>query len=201
MASRRKAIRKAIKAALVGKTSAGAQVFDSISSALWAETLPTIAIYCRSESVEEQNSAPREYKRTIELVVECIAEGGSAEDPSSAGPFLDDVLDDISDQVELELNRDETLGPVLNALGQVVALVDEILLNNVEFEYRGEGRKPTGSCRLVFFVTYYEHRPGSIEEQDGVGDLKTVDAKWKVGHDQSSPDNVVEAEDTLDIPD
>jgi len=83
-------------------------------------------------------------------------------------------------------------------------LVDRLILNNVEFEFVGEGSKATGSVRLIYNVMYHEFRPGSIDEQQDVtelGEFDTAQADWFVGHDDSPPDTVIEATDTLTLPD
>lgn len=200
MTTRRKEIRKAIQALLIDKTDAGANVFSNLSSSLWSEDLPQIAIYTRSENIEAMNVAPREYKRYVEIAIEIVAEG--PEDPNSDdGKYLEDILDDIAEQVETEMNRDETIGTYTDAFGNSCVLVDELILNNVEFEFRGEGSKPTGSARLIFNALYHDYRPAD-QSQQGINDnLETVVADWKVGHNDSEPDDVIEASDEIDIPD
>ena len=202
MSARRKAIRKAIQTLLKGKTDAGQNVFSNLSSPSWREDLPSVVIYTRSEDIEAQDVSPREYKRTVELAVEIMAEG--PEDPNTSdGTFLEDALDDIAEQVEVELNRDERIGVFTNPLGKMIALVDELILNNVEFEYTEEGERPTGSVRMIYNVVYYEHRPATIDEQVvafNIDDLEKVHIDWVVGHHQEDPDNVIEAKDDVDIP-
>lgn len=199
MASRRVQIREAIRQKLLNKTDAEGRVFSNLSSAYWSEQLPVICIFTLSEDVEVLNTAPREYRRSIEVAIEIAAQG--SENPDGLKVTTEDQLDKISDQVELELNRDETLGEIIDAAGKTVALVDELILGSIEFEFRGEGVKPTGFSRLVYSVVYHEMRPGSLEEQDNIGTLEKVHVDWKVGHHNSPPDNVVEATDDLVIPD
>lgn len=198
MGSRRKAIRKKVAELLKGKTLAGDKVFSNMTTAQWNEDLPEIVIYTRSETVEETSTAPREYKRTLELGIEITASGSQTPETES---LAEDIVDDIAEQVETELNRDETLDEIDNALGKKVALVDALILDVLGFEFRGEGAKPTAACVMIFRVMYHEMRPGSIDDQPGVGTLKTVHAEWKVGHHKSEPDNVVEATDDITIPD
>lgn len=198
MASRRKVIRNTIRDLLKGKTLAGDRVFTNLSSPNWREQSPIIVVYTRAEAIEELNVSPREYRRTLELALEITAEG--SEDPNS-GDTVEDILDDITDQIETELNRDETLGEIENSLGRRVAVVDELTLGTCEFSFDDSGAKPAGSARLVFNVVYHEYRPGSIEEQNNIGNMRRVHVDWKVGHDNTTPDNVVEAEDDLEFTD
>lgn len=202
MSVRRKAIRKGIQTILKGKTDAGANVFSNLASATWCEDIPLIVVYARQEEIEQLNVSPREYRRALEISIEIIAQG--PEDPNaSEGKFLEDILDDIAEQVETELGRDETVGQLDRLEGNDCALVDELILNNVEFEYRGEGKKPSGSVKLIYNAMYTEKRPASVDQQAeayGIADFKTAHAEWKVGHDDDAPDNNVEAEDTVTIP-
>lgn len=197
MSSRRKAIRKAIQALLLDKTGAGARVFSNLSSSMWCEELPQIAVFSRSEDIREMNVAPREYERRLELAIEIVAEG--SEGPNS-GDFVEDILDDIAEQVETELNRDESIAEIEDVFGNPVKLVDALILKTVEFDFVGEGKKPTGSARLVYDVVYHEHRPKSIDEQTGIDDFKTAHVDWSVGHHSAEPDAVVEAQDDISIP-
>ena len=198
-ALRRKAIRKAIAAILKNKTDAKEKVFSNQTTPSWVEDLPVILVYTRSEDVEVFNEAPREWKRVTNFVVEVIAVGPeepNQEDVSSGNcKFLSDILDDIAHQVECELSRDDTLGG--NA--------DDINLSSTEFAFEGEGSQPLGSVRLIYAVTYYTDAPASIDKQQGVSDFEGANVDWKVGHDKNedgneSPDNIVEANDVVDIP-
>lgn len=198
MASKRREIRNKFRDLLLGKTDAGANVFSNRASATWSEELPIIAVYSRAESVEQLNTAPLEYRRVIEMAVEIVAEG--SETPGAV-MALEDTLDEIAEQVEKELSRDETIGETLNYFGKKVALVDALRLKTIEFDFQGEGVKPTGSAIMLFDVTYYEMRPLSLDEQDGIGTLKTVHTKWEFGQGENPPDDQFEITDDLTIPD
>lgn len=204
MASRRSEIRQRVAELLKGKTLAGDRVFSNRASATWSEELPIIAVYTRGEIVEDQNTAPREYKRTIDLVIEVVAEGPEV-DPTNPNPSdktpAEDVLDEICDSVEKELGRDDRLGETLNLLGERVALVDQTVLQGILFDFQSEGVRPQGSAIMTFNVIYKEFVPGSLDEQDGIGVFKTAHADWSVGHDNSGPDAIVEATDEITIPD
>jgi len=195
MESRRKLIREAVKGILKGKTAAGDKVYSNLSSPTWRQQLPAIVIYSRSEAVETFNVAPKEYKHTLQLAIEAIAYGN--EDPA-AKDLLEDLLDQIGEDITREMHRDETLGETINVFGKKTALIDSMDLRSMEFQFEGDGARPTGSLTLVFDLVYYEMRPASMEEQAGISDLETINAKWKVGHHDSAPDNIVEAEDNLE---
>jgi len=189
----RKLIRKKIISILKGKTAAGDRVHDNESTATWEEELaigPVILIYPRSEPAEEFAVAPKELKRTLEVAIECIAQGPESSDEKSNGPSLSDILDDLTHEVECELSRDDTLGDTAS----------DIILTNTEFEFESRGAVPFGSARLLYTVTYYTLTPENLAKQVGVAALKKLDVDWKVGHDDDAPDTETEANDSIDIP-
>lgn len=197
MSARRKAIRKGMQKVLLDKTDAGGKIYTNLSSAIWDSDLPQVIIYPRSEEVTELNVAPREYKRTLQMAVEVVASGPEGSHPDDGKP-VEDVLDDIADQVERELNRDERLGIFTYTDGdgneKSEALVDELILSSVEFEF-DEGKDSIGSARLVYSATYYEFRPQSLVEQGITNDFTGADTTWNV--DKREGD---EASDTVNVP-
>ena len=196
MASRRKEIRQAVVAALKGNTAAGDEVYSNLSSAIWREQLPQIVVYQRSEDIETLNVSPKEYKKTLELAVEIIGEG--SETPDTQSVLVEDLVDDIADEVEELLSIDDTLADFEDPLGKIVALVDELILIDTEFEFRGDGAKPVASVKLIYNALYTEYRPGTTDDQD-ISEMNSMNVKYRVGHNDSSPDDVVELEDDLDL--
>lgn len=95
---KRKLIRHALVAMLTTEdddgifpTDAEDRVFPNRTSALFSSELPAIGVYTFSESVETMNEAPRVYMRRPSIAIEIVAKDNDD---------LDDVLDDISAQVE-----------------------------------------------------------------------------------------------------
>lgn len=192
MAKTRKAIRKKLIAILKGKTSAEDRVYDNPSIPPWEENLPVINIYNRNEDADLYAQAPREYKRTVMFAIECHASGPDQSEQLPEGtPLLSDILDDMCEAIEAAIERDDSLGDE----------VDESLLTSIQFATEGEGNQPNGSARLLYAVTYYRMAPLSIDKQDGVSDLEEVNAEWKHGHHNASPepDAPVTAEDNVDL--
>ncbi len=183
-------IRKKVVELLKGKTHAGEHVFSNSAVPPWHEELPVILVYPRSEDISEYAIAPRELKRELQLAIEIVA-AGPEEKPGAEVPegqlSLEDILDQIAEQVEFEMSKDETLG----------RLADDSILTGVEFDFDSSGGESIGSCRMTYKTTYYRPSP-DLEPDYPV--LKKVGAKYKVGHDNAAPDNVVEGEDSVDIP-
>ena len=190
MASRRKLIRKAIAKILTNTTQAGAKVFTNQSTPVPEEDLPCIKIYPRSEAATKFAEAPRELKRIIDVSVEIFVAG--PEEPNETDkPTVEDLLDDLADEVECELSRDDT----------VRSTADDIILINTEFEFDGSGARPIGSCRMTYAVTYHQLTPDSIDKQTGIEDFKRSHTDYHVGHHDEKPDlENTEAEDDIVLP-
>lgn len=184
----RKNIRNAFVAALKGKTDAGNNVFPNSTVPPWHEELPVILVYSRSESIDKYAIAPKEYRRTLDISVEIIASGPETDEdgnPPVDKTSLEDILDDIGEQVECEIEADETLR--CNA--------DETDLVNVDFEYAGEGGSPIGSLRLTYAVKYNTMAPRDSKKSEGIADFETAQVDFNIGEDE----NTRESKDTIDL--
>ena len=180
MSSRRSLIRKGIQKALLNETEAGTRVYTNQSSEIWDDALPVIIITTRSESIELLNTAPREYKRSMDVVIEVVTKGEESPNEKEDGG-AEDIADQIADKVEDRLSVDDRLGTFENVFGKEVALIDELILSNIEFEYTGEGIQPMASARMAYRATYYEYRPFSSEAQGITDDFNQAQTDWKDG--------------------
>lgn len=195
--SRRKLIRKKFAEILKGKTSVGDRVFSNTSSPTWTEELPVILIRTLTESSEMYGQAPREYQRTLQVMVEIIVEGGEGglcsstdDEGKPCETFVEDKLDDIAKEIECALFVDDTVG----------GTASDIMPLSAEFDFVAEGNKPIASGRLIYNVVYYELLPSSLDKVPGIADFKTASVEYKVGHHDEGPDEVIEAKDTVVIP-
>lgn len=196
-ASRRRLIREKFTEILKGQTSVGERVFSNPSAPTWAEELPVILIRTLTESSEMYGQAPREYMRTLQIMVEIIVEGGedglcpsTDDDGQPCQTFVEDKLDDIAHEIEDALFLDTTVGDTASDLMPVSA----------EFDFVAEGASPIASARMIYNVVYYELLPASLDKVPGIADFKTANVSWKVGHDNEPPDDIIEAKDKIVIP-
>lgn len=136
--------------------------------------------------MEKVGTAPLEFRRTVEMAVEIVAQG--SEEPGGS-PSLEDILDNIGGQVEKALFRDETLGEIDDPIrpGKRLCCVDSLTFRTIEFDFQGEGAKPVGSAIMLFDAVYHEMSPISLEEQDGIGTLERVHADWTSGKGENPP--------------
>lgn len=185
----RKTIRKKVVEILKGSTDAGDAVFPNASVPPWHEELPVILVYPRSEAASEYATAPRELERDLDLAVEIIATGPEENeelDTPGTNKSLEDILDDISAQIEALIDVDDSLQ----------GTADAAILENTEFEYDSAGGQPIGSCRLTYGVTYYTMSPRDTSGQDADNDFSDSKVEYNIGDD----DNTREAEDTVNQP-
>lgn len=175
-------IKEAVKTILKGKTIAGDNVFISRSIPVDEDELgerPVILIYSSSENVRRLDESPKVYKRELTIAVECVASGNDDDD-------LDLKLETLGEQVEAEIEIDDTLGDI----------VHQTELTGTGYAQDPDGKSPLGSLVLQFSVTFFTDaiRPGSI----CLPDFKETGVSWKVGHHGSEEFGAqVDATDTL----
>lgn len=169
----RRAIRQAVKEMLEElHLDFGKRVWKNRPRSFDAAELPAAIIYTRNETLEEANSAPRRYLRTLELVIEISAArqapaDGQADIDGSDDDQVDDYLDGLGLEVEKRLERDPTLG----------GLVDDCSHLRQEFETSDEGSLRFGFLRLFEAVTWTTEAPE--EPESGLPPLRTVELRTR----------------------
>jgi len=161
------------------RTDAGERVFASPTLVDWEENLPVINLHFRGEEIKDTETAPRFLNRVLNVEAEIIAEGNTDEE-------LSDQLDDLCEQLEDLLSRDDSLRDTCD---------DIYPIRVSDIDVATEGAKPIGKVSLIFAIEYREYAPRSQRGQ-GVGDFTGIDADWRVGHDDEPP--TMEAEDSAD---
>ena len=143
MAHERQDIRDAVIALLKGTapdyaTAAEARVFPSRMAPLRTVELPAISVYTDNETVDPAsgNSAPRELKRTVELVIEAWVRATSD---------VEDALDDFALEIETALDADTEFNDTAYSSS----------LDSTEIGLKLDGDKPMGCVRLKYSVTYH----------------------------------------------
>ena len=174
---KRTLIADAIVKRLKGKTLAKNNVAYSYTPKPNMNQMPVILIYAVSESFEELSQAPRELRRLLFMNIEIIADGSDDVDMAIR-------LDETADLVEQLITQDDTLD----------CTVDDIMLNNIEFQYEGdEYESPVGSCRMTWLAKYREFMPREVQNVD---DFNSAKIDWDI-HPQGDPDGDPEATDIV----
>lgn len=132
----RKQIRAAIGVALTGLDSTGAHCFVSRIRPLQASELPALRVYADDETAQLANlDETHVYDRTVSIKIEVIAKATAA---------LDDVLDQISKEVEVKLSAGITL--------QSKKLLPIYVGGQADFDDSGD--QPVGKLVMSYNVEY-----------------------------------------------
>lgn len=132
----RKQIKAAIFNILKNNTSVGSKVYLNRPNPISENDLPAIFIYSQDETSIEANLSEKKYRRTLNLAIEAR---------SSHSTNVDELLDDLSEEIETLMNSDLTLQ----------GLCTNITLTSSEFDQgTNESRKIIGAIRLNFEIKY-----------------------------------------------
>jgi hypothetical protein len=175
----RQLIREAVRACLMDRTDAAERVLTTRVIPLESfGVLPLIAIYTRSETVdqESQSTAPRRLTRTLQLAVEAYV---------TATEDVDGSLDEIARTIEKLMAVDPALGG---------ACCDSILAGT-EMSFDSTGEQDVGIATLTFTVNYETEAPEA--EDVPLENLTTVDTKTSLGGTVLPQD---QAEDIITLP-
>ena len=171
---KRKEIREAVVGLLSGATNAGDRVFESRVRRLQEADLPCISVFAGTENVEDRDEAPRYYRRTLTVIVECYAK---------ASNNLDDVLDVLSYEVEVALENVDRLN---------LDFVQDFRPKNSVPSLVGERAENLAGCMQLEFEVVYDTPAGPSPED--LDNLNTVTTRWELDVDDED-----EAQDTLDL--
>jgi hypothetical protein len=184
----RKLIREAAAAMLVAQGPWLERVYTNRMKTLSARPsqrsdrsqLPAIVIYTRNEKAEEFNVAPREYKCSVELIIEIVAD---------ATDDVDDLLDSMAETVERIFGRDDTLAET----------ADDCLYLGTDMTIIADGvERPIGAVALSFQATYYRTAPDGSEMPDGspapgggfndtLPDMRQINVDYSLDNQQDDP--------------
>lgn len=179
-------IRQEIKKALLGKTEVGENIFVSRTTKFDHSELPAILIYPTGEKISKLDEAPKRYVRDFSCKIEII--GAAATDDE-----LDLQLEKIGEQVEAIMELNET------AKSSLGSLINALELTASDYAFEGESQTPIGSLILTYGIEFLKY---GIPEGVELEDFKGVDIKYKLptGNETPPDDNLVKAEDKVDLP-
>jgi len=156
----RKAIRDKAVEMLTNKVyfdDAIVKVFKTRFLPLFPAELPAIGVYILDEPADDEETAPREYKRTPQLMIDICLKKNHVENS-------DDVIDYIAKQIEDLFFIDNIMG----------GLVDDLKLQNTKISPKIDGKDLYMGATIIFEI---EYRTDAPEEQGPplVEDLHTSD--------------------------
>lgn len=178
MAHPRQLIRKKAALMLTGATGAGTRV-KTTALVPWHRTeLPAASVYTLEESADDQDTGPRVYRRTLQLVIELGAE---------VTADIDDALDDLALQAETAMATDYTLG----------GLANDSVLTGTEVEITELGNKPIGFVRLNYMVAYYTDLSDLVPPV--LNDFSTADVHQNLAGAQPTADQAHDVITDLEV--
>lgn len=150
MAHKRREIRAHIVSIIkAGNTTAGNRVYPSRVRAGVGLTFPIVAVYTPRETLECVGVNPREYSRTLELVIECLSEDISVE--------VENKLDILMNEIEGLIDTNENLIPD----------VSDVEFSGSSVDLFNSGERDTASGVMRYQIKYYTREdiphPGTLE--------------------------------------
>jgi hypothetical protein len=174
MAHPRKLIRHAVVARLQADIpTLAAKIFPNRITPLFQSALPCIVVYTLKEPAEVCVESPREYRRDLQVIIEALA---------TADNSLDDTLDDLCEQIENSIFKEETFG----------GLVTDTLLTESEVVLLGDGEKKIGAAQITLSMPYNTILPGDLT--GNLDPLERFNTKFDV-----DSDGQIESEDDLEL--
>lgn len=199
MTVQRKTIRCFFAEALKGKTAALDAVASQRSEAIRPQTEEapvSLMVYTLTETVTRENDTPRIYRRELELAVEVFTEQA----PELDADDLEDLVDDVTDQVEcvIEPLIPQLLKVEVPGTGSMLDVNPSTSgLQRVEIAFDAQGRQLMGSARVVFLIVYYTDV--DEREQARATDLAGARVAYKFPPPLGDGQTVV-AEDEIETP-
>jgi hypothetical protein len=171
--SQRKLIRHAIVDLLMNKTAAEDRVYPNRLLNVFELELPAILVYTKDEPVRVYTEAPREYERLLNLSIEIVA---------SATDDLDDLLDDVSEEIEYWMRQDHTHGE----------LCADTTLKRCEISIQKNGDSLIGSSIMSYEMPYYTE---AVRDSKDLRPLHKANVKIHM-HGDANP-NQIDSEDLI----
>lgn len=133
----RQLIREAAAAQLTGLAATGSRVYAARVHPLSPTGIPALLVFTNQESIaSESEFAPREQRRTLELVIEAYAR---------LSADVDDQLDQIASEIETAIAADTTLG----------GTASDCELAGINTDLFGEGDQFMGLLTMTYQVLYF----------------------------------------------
>lgn len=181
----RKLIRdKAVAILKAADTDAALRVYPNRIKPLMCNNfqneLPAIKVFTLAESSDIFNVAPREYKRSVQLGIEVMAEANDA---------LDDALDTIARQVELALLNNNLMDEVCN----------DIHYTSSTMGLREDGDSQIGFIGIIFTAEYLDELPNA-DYNETLDDLTILHTEYSLNNAQpDSADRAITHLTELDL--
>lgn len=182
MAHQRKVIREAVKTMLDGNVTYGGNpvtVYQSRVVPYFNVELPALAIYFLNETADDRESAPREYKRYMELVVQIVV-------AEIKDVITDDIIDDIAYQIEQIFFKDSWL----------LDTCCDSLYKSTNITFKENGDRIFTAAALVFEIEYDTYAPDTQPLDDLLTENTRTDTQGQTEQDAAA-DQTIDSETNL----
>jgi hypothetical protein len=163
----RKKIQEVLKAAKI--PGVDQDVFCRKSSSHDDGELPYICIYSNTENAQRFDESPKRYKRSLEIVIECITAHDTDE-------LLCDEMDELSYHIETAIESDDVLQGFKD-FDKEGHCVEDTEITSVQYDSQADGSSPMGAVRLTYSITYVD-KPVTQKVHNT---LNTVETQWEIG--------------------
>lgn len=133
-------LRNAVAATITGLALTGSRVYKTRIYPLEEAKLPCLAVYVKSEQIEQATIGNQNKKRSIEIVIDCVA---------IANANLDSTIDTICGQVETALALNKNLN----------GLALDVLLETTQIDIDASGEKPVGIAQMTYRAITFQNLP------------------------------------------
>lgn len=134
----RKELRKRIKERLLKKTSAGEKI--NVNPLLFDEQYPFIEVFTPEDHSELFSNSIRSTGHNLRLVIDAATQADKAD--------IYDALDDLADEIEAQIEKDETFE----------GLTSSLVLTRTETDAVHEAKHTTGFIRLIYEASYIKQK-------------------------------------------
>lgn len=182
----RKTVRERIKSLLEGKishveidnTTKILEIYQNRNLPYWEMELPLVSLYSLKDPVDNKKTKPRRYYHEYDIQLELILMEEKMT-PDGPGMIADDLIDEITEQIEHIFDKDPTLGD----------LIDDSYLKETRIVMTEKGEKFFVAALMTYTIEYQTAAPRNVDE-GLVVDLETANTGVSVdgGDDPDEPD-------------
>ncbi|MFK7827448.1 MAG: hypothetical protein AB8G05_25105 [Oligoflexales bacterium] len=140
----RKELRKRIKERLVNKTKACIKI--NVNPSEYDHKYPFIEVFTPVDESELISNSIRATGHKLQVIIDVATQADKAD--------IYDALDDLAEEIETQVEKDETFGNLTSALVLTKSETDAIF----------EGKRTTGFVRLTYEGSYVKQKTPKVDQ-------------------------------------
>ena len=139
----RKELRKRIKKRLLNQTSAGEKI--NVNPSEFDRKFPFIEVFTPIDESELISNSIRATGHKLQVIIDAVTESDKED--------IYDALDDLAEEIETQVEKDETFGNLTSSL----------VLTKTESDAVYEGKRTTGFMRLTYEGSYVKQKTSKAD--------------------------------------